>query len=258
MDEAKRAARRKLLAEIEGSWKSPISGEVWPGPVTAQPVQPPTAEMQSALDAAADRLVESLYPPPVTVPSLDELDSGWDGEDEQDEQDEQEEEEEQEEGPEPDLPDERLDPVAHAAAKKARDERIEARRERKRTKAEAKKARRRARAEAAKLKQKGKTKKARPPAVAQAVKVAKAKSRGEVLEKSRRAKPVSDSANESETETEEVATGLAVPRRAKAPPSRPTGSRSMRSVTNHRMLGIAFVVVVAAAIFALLGKCGAV
>jgi hypothetical protein len=238
MDEAKREARRKLLAEIEGSWDSPK-----PGAVTAEPVQPPTAEMQAVLDAAADRLVESLDPPPISVPSLDELDSGWEEEDEEDEEEE----------PEPELPDEKLDPVAYAAAKKARDERMDARRERKRLKAEAKKARRRARAEAAKLKQKGKTKKARSPAVAQAAKVAKATARAEAVAKSRRAKAAAGE------EDDEIATdaadddveAAAVPSRgrAKAPPSRPMAKPSMLSGTNTWMLAIAVLVFIAAAIF---------
>ena len=106
MDEDKRDARRRLLAELEGSWESPK-----PGTVTGEPVHPPSPEMQAALDAAADRLVESLDPPPVSVPSMDQLDSGWEEDDEEDEEPEE---------PEPELPDERLDPVAYAAASKAR------------------------------------------------------------------------------------------------------------------------------------------
>lgn len=242
MDEDKRDARRRLLAELEGSWESPK-----PGTVTGEPVHPPSPEMQAALDAAADRLVESLDPPPVSVPSMDQLDSGWEEDDEEDEEDEEPEE------PEPELPDERLDPVAYAAASKAREERIEAGRQRKRVKADAKKARRKARVEAAKGKQKGKTRKARPPSVGQAQKVAKAKARADALAKSRRGKPAGDEADESVSdEIDEAIEAPGVPSRAraKAPPSRPMASKSMLSGTNQWMLAIALVVFVAAAIFA--------
>jgi hypothetical protein len=238
MDDAKKEARRKLLAEIEGSWDSPK-----PGAVTGEPVQPPTPEMQAALDAAADRLVESLDPPPISVPSMDELDSGWEG-------DEEEEEEEEEEEPEPELPDEKLDPVAYAAAKKARDERMEARRERKRVKAEAKKARRKARIDAAKVKQKGKSKKARPPGVAQAAKVAKAKARADLVAKSRAAQGQDDTDDgEAAADDERIEAAAPSRARAKAPPSRPMAKTSMLSSTNTWMLGIAIAIFIAAAIF---------
>ncbi len=238
MDEDKRDARRRLLAELEGS-----SG-------AGAAVQPPSPEMQAALDAAADRLVESLDPPPISVPSMDELDSGW-GQEEDEEEDEEEEDEEDE----PALPDERLDPVAYAAAKKAGEERTEARRERKRVKADAKKARRKARIEATKSKQKGKTKKARPPAVALAAKVAKARARAEALAKSRRAKSTSaDGTDGDATDAEDdealEAAGVPMSTRAKAPPSRPMAKKSMLSGTNTWMLAIALVVFIAAAIFA--------
>ena len=241
MDEAKRDARRKLLAEIESSWDSPK-----PGAVTASPLQPPTPEMQAALDAAAHRLVDSLDPPPISVPGMDELDSGWEEEDEDDDEPEES---------EPELPDERLDPVAYAAAKQARDQRIEGRRERKRVKAEAKKLRRRARAEAAKVKQKGKTKTARPPAVAQAAKVAKAKARADLVARSRRAKLANgddevEDPSAAEPEADADIADLSSRARAKAPPSRPMAKKPMLSGTNTWMLAIALLVFVAAAIFA--------
>lgn len=254
MDEDKREARRKLLAELEHSGPR---GAWTPNPETiaGAPVQPPTPEMQAALDAAADRLVESLDPPPISVPSMDELDSGWE---------EEEEDEEEEEEPEPELPDEKADPIAYAAAKRAREERIEARRERKRVKAEAKKARRKARASMAKGKQKGKTKKARPPAVAQAAKLAKAKARAGEMEraKSRRQRGAAlsegdDGAASSvdDAEDDDALEAAGVPSsgartRTKAPPSRLMAKKSMLSGTNTWMLAIALVVFVAAAIFA--------
>lgn len=259
MDEDKREARRKLLAELEHSGPRPWTPN--PETIAGAPVQPPTPEMQAALDAAADRLVESLDPPPISVPSMDELDSGW-------EEEEEEEDEEEEEEPEPELPDEKADPIAYAAAKRAREERMEARRERKRVKAEAKKARRKARVSAAKGKQKGKTKKARPPAVAQAAKLAKAKARADEMEraKSRRQRGGSLKATLSEgddaaassvddAEDDDALEAAGVPSagartRTKAPPSRLMAKKSMLSGTNTWMLAIALVVFVAAAIFA--------
>ena len=238
MDEAKRDARRKLLAEIESSWDSPR-----PGAVAAKP-ELPAPEMQAALDAAADRLVESLNPPPVSAPALDELDSGW-AEDEDAERDEDEE-------PEPELPDERLDPVAYAAAKKALEERIDARRERRRLKAEAKKDRRKARADAAKGKQKTKNRKARPPSVAMAAKTAKASAPADAAARRLRAEPAGwTDVNENEGETDQDEDARVTSRsRAKAPPSRPMGSKAMLSGTNIWMLAIALLVFIAAAIFA--------
>jgi hypothetical protein len=112
---------RTLLDKLEGEWDSP-SG--------------PSPEMQAALDAAAERLVDSLNPPPVSVPTMAELDSGWGEEDDDDEDDDGE----------PELPDEPL----------------EARRQKRRVKAETKKARRKARLDAQRAKQKGKQRKARP------------------------------------------------------------------------------------------------
>jgi hypothetical protein len=239
MDEDKREARRRALAELEGSWEK-LAEE---GPIASaadQSVKPPTAEMQAALDAAADRLVESLDPPPVSVPSMDDLDSGW-GADEEDDEDEEDEREE----PEPELPDEKLDPVAYAAAKKARDERAVAARERKRAKAEAKKARRKARLEAARGKQKTKSKKARPPAVARSAKEAKAAARAEAVAQGRRAREAARRDDEEEIVASVPSRSV---RAGKPPPSR-LAKKPMLSSTNARMLGIALAVFVAAAIF---------
>ena len=244
MDEDKREARRKMLAELEGSWDTPKPDVV--AQVAGQPQQPPTPEMQAALDAAADRLVESLDPPPVSVPSMDELDSGWGAEKDDDEEDDEPEEAEE---PEPELPDEKLDPVAYAAAKQARDERAAATRERRRVKAEAKKARRKARMDAAKGKQKGKQKKARPPAVARSAKEAKAQARADALAASRRAKAAAaDDATSDDDEPIEAA-GVPSRARAKAPPSRLMEKKPMLSATNAWMLGIALAIFIAAAIF---------
>jgi len=230
MDEEKREARRKILAELERAWddtpRPPSASEA--ADVTAQSVKPPTAEMRAALDAAADRLVESLDPPPVSVPSMDDLDSGWGAEQEEEDDDD----EEEQPASEPELPDEKLDPVAYAVAKKAREDRASALRERKRMKAEAKKARRKARLGAQKSKQKAKTKKARPPAPV------------------RPAKEQKKAAGRAEATTDDDALeAAALPsQRAKSPPSR-LAKKSMLSNTNTWMLGIALAIFIAAAIF---------
>lgn len=228
MDEEKREARRKMLAELERAWddtpRPPGASEA--ADVTAQSVKPPTAEMRAALDAAADRLVESLDPPPVSVPSMDDLDSGWGAEQEEEDDDD----EEEQPASEPELPDEKLDPVAYAEAKKAREDRASALRERKRMKAEAKKARRKARLGAQKSKQKAK--KARPPAPV------------------RPAKEQKKAAERADATTDDDALeAAAVPsQRAKSPPSR-LAKKSMLSSTNTWMLGIALAIFIAAAIF---------
>ena len=228
MDEEKREARRKILAELERACddtpRPPGASEA--ADVTVQSVKPPTAEMRAALDAAADRLVESLDPPPVSVPSMDDLDSGWGAEQEEEDDDD----EQEQPASEHELPDEKLDPVAYAEAKKAREDRASALRERKRMKAEAKKARRKARLGAQKSKQK--TKKARPPAPV------------------RPAKEQKKAAERAEATTDDDALeAAAVPsQRAKSPPSR-LAKKSMLSNTNTWMLGIALAIFIAAAIF---------
>ncbi len=168
-------------------------------------------------------------------PDLAALDDGWwgDGEDEEDEVEEEEEPEEAE----PELPDERLDPVAYAEAKKARDERVEARRERRRSKAEAKKARRRARIEANRKKQKGKTRKSRT-----SIPSAKATSR--------RPATVRDAASDAPMDATSEAVAMATaedlaPVRVRKPPI-----AVRRSRTNVWMLAIALGIFLAAAIFA--------
>ena len=230
---------RNLLDKIEGEWDSPS-----PPRAAASP------EIQAALDAAAARLVDSLDPPPVSVPTMDELDSGW-GEEDDDDDDEDEEEE-----IEPELPDERLDPVAYAVAKKARDERVEARRQKRRAKAEAKKARRKARLDAQRSKQKGKQKKARPPAKParpskeernRARKAAAAAARGNATDAD------GEDAETVDDEDEDELQPSSLPSRAKAklPPSKLMSTRKpMLSKTNQWMLAVAIIIFLAAAIFA--------
>jgi hypothetical protein len=223
MVEQKHDSTRNLLAAIEGDWDAL---DLDASPSAASP------ETRAALDAAADRLVDSLDPPPISVPTMDELDSGWGlGEDEEVEEEDEEEDEEE-------LPDAALAAVAYAAARNARDARLEARRERRRAKADAKKARRKARAEAQKQKQKGKSRKARPPGAG-----ARAGARTEAKAIARGAKDAGEQ-GEPDEQDEPVATTLARAR-GKTPPS-----KAMLSKANQRMLAVAIVVFVAAALFA--------
>ncbi|MDB5217993.1 MAG: hypothetical protein JWO86_5920 [Myxococcaceae bacterium] len=227
---------RNLLDKIEGDWDSP-----------SPPRAAATPEVQAALDAAAARLVDSLDPPPVSVPTMDELDSGWDEEDEEDDEEDDEDE--------PELPDERLDPVAYALAKKAREERIEARRARRRAKVEAKKARRKARIDAQRSKQKGKQKKARPaPKPARPSKEERNRARKAAAAESRTRGTDDDHTTTGEgADDDDELQPSSLPSRAKAklPPSKPmSGSKPMLSKTNQWMLAVAVVIFLAAAIFA--------
>jgi cobalamin biosynthesis Mg chelatase CobN len=134
MAQEKRDSTRNLLEQLEGGWdEDDASGD--------DPQKEPSA--------------------PQSAPSLDELDAKW-GDDLFGDDEEDEEEEEQEE-PEPELPDERADPVAYAEAKKAREERVEARRKKKKAKLDAKRAKKRARIEAVQKQKKQKSKKSRAP-----------------------------------------------------------------------------------------------
>ena len=239
MSETKPESTRSLLAQIEGEWEAPKSGTAKAG---SAPSSPPTpAELHAELDAAAERLIESLVPPPVSVRNVEELDSGWgDTDDDTDDTDDAD------DANEPALPDERLDPVAYAEAKKARDERVEARRERRRARVEAKKARRKARVDAQKSKQKGKQRKARAPL--------KAARPERSAKPSTRASSDSDASDASTESTEEVAEApVPVRTRAKVQ-SVPSSSRSattpMLSKTNQLMLAVALIVFIAAATFA--------
>ena len=219
---------RNLLEQMEGGWDAPEPGSA------------KEKDLHAELDAAADRLVQTLDPPPVSGSRVDDLDGGWD--------DDEDEEEEDDEADEPELPDERLDPVAYAAAKKAREERIEAKRQRRRLKAEAKKARRKARVDAQKQKQKGKTKKARAPQKAERpASERKEPRRGS----SAVAKPASASADtdDTDTDTDFATADEDAPRTRKPSPNR-VASKSLLSGTNQWMLAVAVVVFVAAAIFA--------
>ena len=121
---------RDLLEELEDGWASAPSSK------------------GAAAQVAAD-----------SAPDVNDLDEGW-----LDQLFPEEDEDEEEEEPEPELPDERADPVAFAAAKKAREERQAARKEKKRQKLEAKRARQRSKAAAMRQKQKGKSKRKPAPA----------------------------------------------------------------------------------------------
>src|SRR6185437_14404725 len=114
---------RDLLEELEDGWAG------------APPARP----------AAAGAIPEEES----STPNVAELDEGWLDQLFPEEEDDDEEADE----PEPELPDERLDPVAFAAAKKAQGERQIAKKEKKRQKLEAKRARQREKAVAMRQKQ---------------------------------------------------------------------------------------------------------
>jgi hypothetical protein len=223
---------RNLLDQIEGDWDSP-----------RPPRAAATPEIQAALDAAAARLVDSLDPPPMSVPTMDELDSGW-GQDDDDDDDDGD-----DEANEPELPDERLDPVAYALAKKAREERIEARRVRRRAKDAAKKSQRKARLDAQRSKQKGKQKKARPaPKPARPSKEERNRARRAAAAD---ADASADEGNDADDDDDLQPSSLPSRAKAKLPPSRPmVGTKPMLSKTNQWMLAVAVVIFLAAAIFA--------
>lgn len=232
----KRESSRNLLDQIEGDWDSP-----------RPPAAAPAGLDAAALDAAADRLIDTLDPPLVSVPTMADLDGGWEdleGEGETDEDDE-------DDANEPELPDERLDPVAYAEAKQARDARIEARSERRRIKAEAKKARRKARVDTQKQKQKQKTRKAggaRPGALAAGAAKAELKTKARAKADARRAdRPVAPQSEQGSAARE---TGDSDQSRARKPGPSRLAKRPMLSRTNTWMLGFAIVIFVAAAIFA--------
>ena len=143
MDEEQRAARRKALADQIAQMKR--QG----GPSSVAPPAPVEEEEADELDWEIEPGADSVA---TAAPESDpDVDSGW----------EDEKEEKEIEAAEAALPDEKFDPVAYAAAKKAIEERKAARREKKRSKDAAKKAKREARAREARAKQKGKKPKPR-------------------------------------------------------------------------------------------------
>jgi cobalamin biosynthesis Mg chelatase CobN len=201
------------------------------------PPPPPTAEVQAAVHASAARTADADEVMPISVPTMDQLDSAWDDDEEEAESEAADAAADAaEEASEPELPDERLDPAAYLAAKLAREERLEARRERRRAKVDAKKARRRARADAAKGKQKGKTKKVRPPATAKA-------SSSKLRAASPRERDA-DARNDSAPDEDLLDAALPSPMSARARASKP------RISTNTWMLALAVGVLLAAAVAA--------
>jgi hypothetical protein len=135
MAQEKRDSTRNLLEQLEGGWDE---------------------------DAPSDDDPQKEPSVPQSAPSLEELDAKW-GDDLFGDDDEEDDEEDEQEEPEPELPDERADPVAYAEAKKAREERVEARRKKKKAKLDAKRAKKRARLEAVQKQKKQKSKKSRAP-----------------------------------------------------------------------------------------------
>lgn len=162
MDEEQRAARRKALADQIAQMKK--QG----GPSSVAPPEP--VEEEDDLDWDIEPGADSV----AAAGSDTDIDSGWD--------DEKDKEEELAiEKAELELPDEKFDPVAYAAAKKSIEERKAARRDKKRAKDAAKKARREARAREAKAKQKGKKPK---PRIVQTAKTPPAKTKSKPVSKS--------------------------------------------------------------------------
>lgn len=162
--------------------------------------------------------------PALSAPNLDELDASW--------EDDDDEEEEENEDDDLELPDERLDPAAYAAAQKERQERLALKRQRRREKQEAKRAKQKERATAARQKQKGKKPRATAPK--------------EAAPKRARPKATSPRATaQAAPERGAIARTHATPeaRAAEVP-------TSIFTRTNVIMLGVALAVVVTAAIFA--------
>lgn len=133
------------LADLESGWATPRGLEVAPKAVEAPADEEPGADEDDPTEGRS------------STPDLEAVDKGWLDDLFDDEADEEADEDEDED----ELPDERLDPEAYAAAKKAREERAEARRVRRKAKLEAKRARQKARIEEARARQKGKAQKAR-------------------------------------------------------------------------------------------------
>ncbi len=210
MAEEKRESTRNLLEQIEGGWDAHDGDE----------------EGDHAPRANGEKAQErDVVSPPASAPSLEELDARWgddlfgDGEDDEDDEDadesadqgtdeedddddDDEDETDEADESEPELPDERLDPVAYAAAKKAREERAEDRRKKRRAKLDAKRAKKKARAEAiAKKKKKQKSKKARGPSP-RAERRARAEAKAEARAKAKAAAKASARRDEVEEASE--------------------------------------------------------
>ena len=237
---------RNLLDEIEGGWDSEVKAlDAAAERLAAGPQSKKTEEeLRAELDAAAERLVDSLALADV---NLEDLDSAWGDDDEEDDEPEE---------PEPELPDERLDPEAYAAAKKAREERAEARRVKKKLRAEAKKLKKKARAEA--LKRKQKTKKPRATNAPKTVEKAKAKAeaRAERAAKDEaRAKARAEAkANGDDDGDDAPVIARKKPPVGKAMKADAPGEKAVKEIP-WRVVGIAVAVFLAAALlFAMLRK----
>jgi len=239
-------SNRDLLEELEDGWATPPAPGMKPKAQDAEIAKAAAAEIDAlsddkiaVLEAAAARVeAESarMIAADKSDPNLSELDEGWLDDLFPEDEDSKEEEEEAEE-PEPELPDERVDPVAFAEAKKARDERAALKKDKKRAKLEAKRTRQRAKLAA--VKQKQKAKKARAGGgggpTSQRSPVASKKKQAQLEKKEKKAaaraaaKPTDDvdtSASPSETDIEELeAAGVPVAKKKapmtkkKAPPS---------------------------------------
>ena len=208
---------RDLLEELEEGWGTPRAPSVATAPAAA-PFEPEIGEEDGEEEAVASAAAK------VDEGWLDDLFPGGDDEDEE----------------EPELPDERLDPVAFAAAKKARDERARQKRERKKTRADVKRARQKERGDAIKARQKPKSKKSRAvtpaPRSARALeKAARASARGAAV-------PTTDGTlvrTAAASPTTKASSAKATP--AKAIPAKPSTLASLK------LLGIVLAVLLAIA-----------
>lgn len=238
MAEDKHESTRDLLDDLEGGWESPR-----PAKVAAAPAgEKDEASLHAELDAAVDRLFDTLDPPPLSDVDLASLDSGWSEDDDEDEEEEEE--------PEPELPDEAIDPVAYAAAKKAREERAEARRQKRRAKLDAKKAKRRARALAAQQKQKSKKPRSGGPSPRERE---RALAKARLASRDARA-PSADADAKDADVVDEAPASDAVPSRRPTPRKRAAETPDARAIPWRLIVLLVVIVVAAAGLAAMLSR----
>jgi len=239
---------RDLLEELEDGWATP---------------PPPNAKLRA--DDPADDKPEGAASNVVAEPSdpnVDELDEGWlddlfPGEEEEEDDDDDDE-------PEPELPDERLDPVAFAEAKKARDERAAKKKEKKRAKLEAKRQRQRARAAAMRQKQKSKKGRAAGPASRKNPQAAPASATSRSEEKKKRAKahneeiPDSIAATSQDIDASEQDDDIAEERPKASKSTKATSTRAASAVPPRTMASIKLLAIVLAILLALAAAVAAI
>lgn len=214
VDAKRQDSSRDLLEELEDGWGTPPA----PSVIAADAARP----MPEIPDDA----------------ELDNIDGGW-----LDELFPEAEEPDEPEEPEPELPDERVDPVAFAAAKKAREERAAARKEKKRLKLEAKRARQKARAAAVRQKQKAQKQRGKPQ---------KQKARKPEKKKARVAAPAAARATDDIAPIDELDDGdeSAEAMEKVVRPSASGGKVPPSTLGSIKLLAIVLAVLIAVAVFA--------